>query len=89
MEKKKIKFQYRKLSKHKKIRYVVIEDEPEGLFNYEDIKQNSNLKRLNSIKRIEQSYNFMSNAINDAGDEDLIMISDNDEIPNLTSLNLK
>ena len=29
----------------------------------------------------------MSNAIND-GDEDLLMISDNDEIPNLTSLNL-
>ena len=44
MEKKKLNFNIENYPKHKKIRYVVIEDEPEGLFNYEDIKQNLILK---------------------------------------------
>ena len=40
---------------------------------------------MNSIKRIEQSYNFMMNGIYEANDDDLICISDNDEIPNFDS----
>ena len=40
---------------------------------------------MNSLKRIEQSYNFMKEGINEADDDDLIILSDNDEIPNLSS----
>ena len=40
---------------------------------------------MNSLKRIEQSYDSMSDGIKDAGENDLIILSDNDEIPNLTS----
>jgi len=44
---------------------------------------------MNSIKRIEQSYDFMINGIKDASDDDLIVLSDNDEIPNFNSDDFK
>ena len=71
-----------------KIEYIVIEKEPDNLIkDNKDIKSDS-YKRLNSIKRIEQSYNNMKLGLRDADDNDLIMISDNDEIPNLNGLDL-
>ena len=54
----------------------------------ENLELNSVSKRLNSLKRIEQSYNYMTKGIKDASDDDLIMLSDNDEIPDLSKLNL-
>ena len=39
-----------------------------------------------SLKRIEQSYNFMFKGSQDANDEDIILLSDNYEIPNLKKL---
>ena len=33
------------------------------------------------VLRIEQSYNFMEKGISNSNEEDLILISDNDEIP--------
>ena len=85
-EKKNLNFNINSFPKFKdKIEYLVIEEEPNNLANVEEIKLNPYLKRLNSIKRIEQSYNFMENGITEAVDEDLILISDNDEIPNLNS----
>ena len=44
---------------------------------------------MNSLLRIEQSYNFMFDAIKDASDNDLICLSDNDEIPNFDSKHFK
>jgi beta-1,4-mannosyl-glycoprotein beta-1,4-N-acetylglucosaminyltransferase len=44
---------------------------------------------MNSLLRIEQSYNFISNALIDVSDNDLICLSDNDEIPNFESINFK
>ena len=71
-----------------KIIYLKIHNEPIGLHN--DIEElNSFNKRLNSIKRIEQSYDYMMRGIIDAQEEDLIIISDNDEIPNLNSIQFK
>ena len=64
-----------------KIIYKVIEKEPIGLVNA-DCPAN---KRFNSIKRIEQSYEYMKNGIDQASENDLIILSDNDEIPNLES----
>ena len=85
-EKKKLNFNINSYPKFKdKIEYLVIEEEPNNLANKDEIKLNPHLKRLNSIKRIEQSYNFMEKGILDAVGEDLILLSDNDEIPNLNS----
>ena len=69
----------------KKIEYIVIENEPEDLFKDEELSKSSYHKRLNSIKRIEQSYDHMSLGLDSADDNDLILLSDNDEIPNLSS----
>lgn len=72
-----------------KIIYLKIDKEPIDLYSDIEISKNPIYKRLNSIKRIEQSYNFMMKGILDASDEDLIIISDNDEIPNLNSNKFK
>jgi len=83
-KKKNLNFDINKFSKFKdKIIYLVIEKEPENIVNQNNI--NSAIKRMNSIKRIEQSYNYMMRGINEAEDNDLICVSDNDEIPNFNS----
>ena len=83
--KKKLNFDINKFPKFKdKIIYKVIDYEPSDLYNITS-KSPIYLKRLNSLKRIELSYNFMENGIKDADDQDLIILSDNDEIPNLSS----
>ena len=71
-----------------KIEYLVIENEPNDLIEENPDNKNFSHKRINSIKRIEQSYNYMSLGLGDAQDNDLIMISDNDEIPNLDIIDL-
>jgi len=88
-EKKNFNFNINDYPKFKdKIIYLKIHNEPIGLHN--DIEElNSFNKRLNSIKRIEQSYDYMMRGIIDAQEEDLIIISDNDEIPNLNSNQFK
>ena len=84
--KKKLNFDINNYSKFKdKIIYLVIEKEPDNIkFHYDD-KINSLDKRINSLKRIEQSYDYMFNGLKDANEDDLILLSDNDEIPNLKS----
>ena len=83
---KNLNFDIKNFSKFKdKIIYLVIENEPEGIMKSTNIS--SGEKRMNSIKRIEQSYNYMAKGINEAEDNDLICISDNDEIPNFDSVN--
>ena len=64
---------------------MVIEKEPDEIDLSHGTITPSHIKRLNSLKRIEQSYNFMQKGIISASDEDLIILSDNDEIPNLNS----
>ena len=72
----------------KKIEYIVIDKEPEGIIRNDEISKNPYYKRLNSIKRIEQSYEYMFKGIEDAVADDLILLSDNDEIPNLDYLQI-
>ncbi len=87
--KKKLNFNINNFPKFKdKIIYEVIEHEPSDLHKISDESPNY-FKRLNSLKRIELSYNFMQNAIKGANDQDLIILSDNDEIPNLNSESFK
>ena len=82
--KKKLNFDINNYSKFKdKIIYIVIENEPNNLKKGDKLNQSE--KRMNSLKRIEQSYDSMLDGIKDASENDLIILSDNDEIPNLTS----
>ena len=81
---KKFNFDIKNYQKFKdKINYIIIENEPEGLVVNQNLS--SAEKRLNSLKRVEQSYDYMAKSLNDAEDKDLIILSDNDEIPNLNS----
>lgn len=81
-KKKNLNFNINNFPKFKdKIIYKVIEKEPNGLVNADSPAK----KRFNSIKRIEQSYEYMKNGIDQASESDLIILSDNDEIPNLES----
>ena len=81
---KKLNFDINKFQKFKdKIEYLIIENEPDGII--ENIENSSEIKRKNSLLRIEQSYNFIMNALDDVDDNDLVCLSDNDEIPNFNS----
>ena len=85
-EKKNFNFNINDYPKFKdKIIYLKIYEEPNNLFKQKNELINSYNKRLNSIKRIEQSYDYMMKGVQEAQDDDLIIISDNDEIPNLDS----
>ena len=92
-EKKKLNFDSKKFSNFKeKIRYFVLDDQPK---NIEEIKDDDNEHEksrkyvLNGYKRDHFQRNYISNGINDAEPEDLILISDIDEIPNLGKINIK
>ena len=86
-KKKPLNFNINNFPKFKdKIEYLVIEDEPDEI---DTTNISSSTKRMNSLLRIEQSYNFMMNAVKDASDNDLICLSDNDEIPNFNSKHFK
>ena len=83
-EQKKLNFDINKFQKFKdKIEYLIIENEPDGII--ENIENLSEIKRKNSLLRIEQSYDFIMNALDDVNDNDLVCLSDNDEIPNFNS----
>ncbi len=66
-----------------KIIYILIDKEPDDLYDIKNDHESSGLKRLNSLKRIKLQYNSLSDGIKDADHNDLIVLSDCDEIPNL------
>jgi beta-1,4-mannosyl-glycoprotein beta-1,4-N-acetylglucosaminyltransferase len=84
---KKLNFDIKKFKKFKnKIIYLVLEDSPPNieLLKKEDTLHKKNSKLLNnSIGRDNYQRNYMMKEISKFQDEDLIMISDLDEIPNL------
>ena len=85
--KKKLNFDIKNYSKFKdKILYVVIDKEPDGI-----VEENNDpvLQRSNSLKRIALSYDESLRALKETSDNDFIMLSDNDEIPNLESNKFK
>jgi len=76
----------------KKINYILIDKEPDGI---EKVNENDNHEEksrkfiLNAIKRENFQRNIISRGIEDADDNDWILISDLDEIPNLKNNDLK
>ncbi len=87
-QKKSLNFDINNFKKFKdKINYLVIENEPKGI--KVNSQNSSSIKRMNSLLRIEQSYDYMLNALGEFDDNDLICLSDNDEIPNFESKSFK
>ena len=69
-----------------KIIYILIDEEPNDLYEINNEKDNEGLKRLNTLKRIKLQYNSLEKGIKDADLDDLIILSDCDEIPNLKNI---
>jgi len=87
---KKLNFDINNYPKFKdKIIYVIIDKEPNDIIRIVDKPLTTVDKRSNSLKRIELSYDYMAKSLDIALDNDLIILSDNDEIPNLGSNNFK
>ena len=89
-QKKKLNFNINDYPEFKnKIEYIVIKEEPTDIIQGDELIKNPHNKRLNSLKRIEQSYDNMIKGIDEAEEDDLILLSDNDEIPNLSSFSIE
>ena len=75
-----------------KIQYILTSDIPTGIekINSED-KENEIYRKsiLNAWKRENLQRNQIQKGLSEAGNEDWIIISDLDEIPNLSEINLK
>jgi len=69
-----------------KIIYILIDEEPSNLYEINNEKDNEGLKRLNTLKRIKLQYNSLEKGIKEANADDLIILSDCDEIPNLKNI---
>ena len=91
-EKRDLKFNLKKFEKFKhKIIYLVYEEEPKNvheIFDNESENEKSTKYIMNAIYRENGQRNFILNGLKDAEDEDMILISDVDEIPNLENLEL-
>jgi len=75
-----------------KIIYLMLDDEPRGIETIydeddEDLKSFKSIE--NALRRENYQRNYISKGLSDADAEDIIMVSDADEIPNLGNLDLK
>ena len=90
-QKRDLKFNLNKfLQFKKKIIYIVYDEKPKGIHEIfdndnEDIKSHKYIE--NSLLRENGQRNFISYGLNKADDNDIILISDVDEIPNLENIN--
>ncbi len=89
-DKKELKFDIKKFSKFKdKINYIIVDKKPENILDLssKDTEEKKGEKLvLNGMARDYFQRNSLSEGIKDALSEDLILISDLDEIPNLKIL---
>ena len=92
-EKKKLNFDINKFKDFKKkINYIVVENEPDNLFDENKLhldKSGNNQIRENSIKRIAHQRDSLISGIEEADENDYIFYSDNDEIPRFENVNLE
>lgn len=87
-KKKKLNFNINNFPSFKnKIIYLVIDDEPEGIIF--DKHLSSSQKRFNSLKRIDQSYNKAFDYLKNCSPDDIFILSDIDEIPNLEKIDFE
>ena len=88
---KKLIFDINKYSKFKeKINYIVLKDHPKGIEEISNNDSDGEISRkeiLNALKRENLQRDTIFNGLNDADKDDWIIISDLDEIPDLTHIN--
>ena len=88
---KNLMFNHNKFEKFKnKIIYLVYDKQPKGIevVNENDSEGEKSRKHiLNAVLRENGQRNFIQNGLNKAEDNDIILISDVDEIPNLSEVN--
>jgi len=91
-DKRDLKFNHKKFEKYKdKIIYLVYEEQPSQI---ETVKSDDNEAEksskyiLNAAYRENGQRNYIQKGLNNAENDDLILISDVDEIPNLNKLDL-
>ena len=86
-------FDIKKFEKFKdKIKYILVEDEPSNLkeiLDHDKPDKKANKQIMNALKRENYQRNFIMDGLKDADEEDWIIISDLDEIPNLEINSLK
>ena len=91
-EKRELLFNINKYPNFKnKINYIVLENEPDNLEKVydDDTEDKKNSKYImNALKRENHHRNEISKGLTKASPEDLILISDVDEIPNLSKLDI-
>ena len=87
-----LKFDHKKFEKFKdKIIYLTFDKEPDGIEAvYENDNEGEKSRKyiLNAAKRENGQRDYIVNGLQNASSEDLILISDVDEIPNLEVINL-
>jgi len=92
-DKRKLQFDHEKFKKFKKkIIYLVFEDKPkkiEQVLETDNEGEKSRKFILNAAYRENNQRNFISKGLDGADNQDLILISDVDEIPNFENINLK
>ena len=92
-EKRNLKFDTKKFSRFKdKIIYLVYDNQPSKIekVNENDTEDEKSTKYIfNAIHRENGQRNFILEGLKKADDDDYIIISDVDEIPNLKEINLK
>jgi beta-1,4-mannosyl-glycoprotein beta-1,4-N-acetylglucosaminyltransferase len=91
--KRRLKFDHQKFSKFKdKIIYLIYDEKPKKIeiINDNDPESEKDRKYIfNAIYRENGQRNFIHNGLKIADNEDIILISDVDEIPNLKNINFK
>ena len=91
-DKRELKFDIKKYEKFKdKIIYKVYDQIPnkiEKVLENDDESKKSTKYIMNALYRENGQRNFISEGIKEASDEDLILVSDVDEIPNLSNIDL-
>ncbi len=89
-EKRDLLFDIKKYSKFKnKIKYIILKEEPnnlETIDNSDNFDKKNSKYIMNALKRENFQRNTISKGLFDASENDLIMISDVDEIPNLNDI---
>ena len=91
-DQRKLQFDLKRFEKFKsKIIYIIHDKEPENILKIsnDDLKDEKSKKYIfNAIYRENGQRNFILNGLKNASDEDMILISDVDEIPNLENIQL-
>ena len=91
-ERRNLKFNLKRFEKFKhKIIYLTYEEHPkkiEEIFENDSDEEKSRKFIFNAAYRENGQRNFLSNGLNEAENDDIILISDVDEIPNLRNVDL-